>query len=367
MKSRPSTRRETVSDPESPLGVQVMATTLRQVRRAYEDLNWALFHSKLRAPVLEWAFTERELGAWVKGTRTLRLSARLLTRSWSELIEVLKHEMAHQYVDEVLHVVDETAHGASFRETCRARGIDARSAAPEESGLPNADELRILERIEKLLALASSDNQNEAETAMATARRLMLKYNIEQRPPAAAYGFRHLGAPTGRRMAWQRSLANLIAEFFFVEIIIIPVYRPLEGKMGSVVEACGSKTNLDVAEYAYVFLERAAQHLWQEHKRRSQIQSNADKQSYLLGVMTGFREKLARENQKAHKEGLVWVRNPELEDYFRRRHPRVRQIVGAAVRPKDSFFAGHAAGERLVLHRGIEHGAASGSPRLLRS
>src|SRR5690606_8871894 len=97
---------------------------------------------------------------------------------------------------------------------------------------------KILERISHLLALAQSDNENEAQVAMTKARRLMLKYNIEAAIAGASrrYSFRHLGKPTGRRMAWQRALANLLSEFFFVEIVIVPVYRVHEKARWSVIE-----------------------------------------------------------------------------------------------------------------------------------
>ena len=71
------------------------------------------------------------------------------------LVEVLKHEMAHQFVDEVLGVHDEPDHGPVFRQVCDERGIDARAA-----GAPDADRARdhVLDRIAKLLALAGSPN-----------------------------------------------------------------------------------------------------------------------------------------------------------------------------------------------------------------
>jgi len=79
----------------------------------------------------------------------------------------LKHEMAHQFVHEVLGE-QEAPHGPAFRATCARLGIDQRAG-----GLPqpaqSADQRRLLERVHKLLALAQSDNQHEAEAAAAAA------------------------------------------------------------------------------------------------------------------------------------------------------------------------------------------------------
>jgi hypothetical protein len=56
------------------------------------------------------------LGRWIESTRTLEISRPLvLEQPWGIVVEVLKHEMAHQYVSEVLGERHETAHGPNFR------------------------------------------------------------------------------------------------------------------------------------------------------------------------------------------------------------------------------------------------------------
>src|SRR5262249_18712892 len=128
--------------------------SLRAVRRVYEDLNASLFKERLRVPAFELSDAEGRLGRWSGESRTLELRRTLLVdHGWGVLVEVLKHEMAHQFVDEVLGVHDEPDHGPMFRKVCEERGIDARAA-----GAPVVDRLRdhVLERIAKLLALAES-------------------------------------------------------------------------------------------------------------------------------------------------------------------------------------------------------------------
>lgn len=52
---------------------------------------------------------------------------------------------------------------------------------PDADGEARGDELKkIMERVEKLLALAKSDNENEAALAMAQAQRLMSRYSIKE-------------------------------------------------------------------------------------------------------------------------------------------------------------------------------------------
>lgn len=345
-----------------------MRLVFRALLAEYAVLNEHLFGQSLRTPLFELSSSTRELGAFAPGTRTLRLATRLLDGPWTVLVEVLKHEMAHQFVFEVLRVADETAHGPVFRRVCAERGIDPGAAGvPEgEAARQDPEALRQLARIEKLLALAESDNQHEAEVAMTAARRLMLKYNLSERASGATrkYSFRHVGAPTGRRTAWQRMLGTILAEFFFVEAIIVPSFRVKDGKHTTVLELCGTEANLEIAAYTHDFLERTAEALWKRARRELGLSGNSDRLSFLYGAMSGFSDKLRAEAKRGEKEGLVWAGDPQLSAYFRARHPRVRSSSSQGAGSRDAFQKGHAAGGKIVIHRGVQAGG-SGGPRAL--
>jgi hypothetical protein len=282
----------------------------------------------------------------------------LLSHGWGVLEEVLKHEMAHQYVDEVLLVRDQPAHGPAFRQVCEERGIDARATgAPNVAGSSTHP---ILDRIAKLLALADSPNEHEAQAAMSAAQRLMLKHNIE----AAITGtgelscFRHVGKPTGRVSEHERRLAMILDEHFFVQVIWVPVWRVAEGKRGSVLEVCGSRDNVELAAYVYDFLMHAAVSLYNEDRRRRGDRSHQARRKFLAGVMSGFHERLQRERRKSEAEGLVWSSDPALTKYFRKRHPYVRWARHSISAGGEAYSRGQRAGQQLVLHRGIKSGAA---------
>jgi hypothetical protein len=349
------------------LDALLLTHALREVQKAYQSLNDTLFGGSLRPACLAWSENAAELGAWFAGSRALNLNAKLVRGPWGALIEVLKHEMAHQFVSEVLAAEDDGPHGPVFRKVCEERGIDARGSGSPQAGSGQAPEsLRVLERVSRLLSLAASDNRHEAEAAMTAARRLMLKHNIQEATLGASdHTFRHLGTPTQRRQAWQRTLANILCEYFFVEVIIVPIFDVRLGKNASVIEICGTPTNLEVAAYAHDFLERAATELWLE-RRRNEGSAAGGRNAFLLGVMTGFRAKLERERKEEKGAGLIWVGDPLLGRYFRRRHPYIRSVSGRGVRRDGAFTAGHAAGESLVFRRGMSEGPSGAPPRLLR-
>jgi hypothetical protein len=337
------------------------AAIVRELRAAWRQLNEVYFRSALSMPTLELVPSRATLGRWVAGLRTLEISRPLvLDQPWGAVIEVLKHEMAHQYVHEVLHETSESPHGRAFRDACARLGVDARA-----SGIPvpaqNDAETRVVERIARLLALAESPNQHEAEAAMAAAQRLMLKHNLDavRATTPRDYAFVHLGRPTGRVGEHERLVAMILGRHFFVEAIWVPVYRPLEGKRGSVLEICGSRSNIATAEYVHGFLHDTAERLWQEHKRARAIPSDRERRAFLAGVMTGFADKLGKQESQSRNEGLVWVRDADLDGYFRRRHPHVRHVRHTGQRRTGTWAEGRAAGSRIVLHRPVREASTS--------
>lgn len=348
------------------LTAELERLALRAARRVYEDLNQSLFRSALRTPAFELSDAAGRLGRWVGGARTLELARTLLVEhGWGVLVEVLKHEMAHQYADEVLGVHDEAAHGSTFRRICAERGIDARAA-----GAPRAEhtaEEHVLERVAKLLALAESPNEHEAQAAMSAAQRLMLKHNLDSltRSTRPVYDFRHLGAPSGRIGESQRILAHILAEHFFVEVIWVPVWRPLEGRRGSVLEVCGSPENLELAEYVHAFVNHTGARLFGEYRAGDRRRSARERERFLAGLMAGFREKLDSERKKSRAAGLIWRGDGELHDFFRGRHPHIRMTRHATHSGTEAYARGREAGQRLVVHRGVKATASEGAPRLL--
>ncbi|HKU41408.1 MAG TPA: DUF2786 domain-containing protein [Polyangiales bacterium] len=341
------------------------AALLRQLARHYADFNWQYFGNRLQSLPLGVIDQVSQLGRYTRDPRRIELSSALISEhAWGVVLEVLKHEMAHQFVAEVLGETEESSHGPSFQRVCERMGIDARA-----SGLPEAkpaERSPILERIRKLFALAQSDNQHEAEVAMRAAHRLMLRHNVQEVSDGASpdFGFRHLGRATGRVSEAESVLAALLGEFFFVQPIWIGVFRVHDAKRASVLEITGRHENLAMAEYVHGFLLQTAEALWREHKSARGIAGNADRRAFQAGVMRGFAEKLRAERKREAGAGLVWVGDAAADRYFERRHPRVRTTSYGSSEHSDAASHGHAAGREIVLSRPLARGQ-SGERRAL--
>lgn len=348
------------------LSAALEAALLHELQLEAAWISRVRFGGRLKPAILALSEAPSRHGRWISATRTIELSrALVLERPWPEVIGVLEHELAHQFVDEVLGVRGETAHGETFRRVCAERGIDARAAgAPVASDHGAID--RVLDRIRKLLALAGSPNQHEAEMAMRKAHELMLRHNIEEARAHAEREFevRYLGAPDKRRTRVESDIAVVLGESFFVKVIRLPVYLPRSGTRGSVYEVSGTRANVEMAAHVFAFLLATAERLWRDNRRDARVRSGRDRLSYQAGVVRGFRDKLVAERTELRGTGLVWRGDARLDAFYRARHPRVT-TRSRAVRVDGAHAAGREAGRSVVLHRPVES-SGGGPTRLLR-
>lgn len=339
---------------------ELEASLLRELARHWRDVNRTFFKTALRQPVIRLDDVSATLGRWELNSRSISLSRPFVMEAkWGSVVEVLKHEMVHQYVHEVLGAIDETAHGPAFASTCARMGIDAAACGMPDGNGESEDRGRLRKRVSALLALADSPNRHEAENAAALAQRLMLKHNIALSQERRRYGFSQLGMPKGRIQEYEHILAAIMAEHFFVEAIWVPAYRPFDGKRGSVLEICGTPENLELAGYVHGFLSATAERLWQRHRKEQHIAGNRDRRGYLAGVMEGFRERLESEKRQNTQRGLVWVGDADLGRYHRARHPHVRSVRIGGHGLSDARRSGREAGRNIVLHRGVRATATS--------
>ncbi|HVY61135.1 MAG TPA: hypothetical protein VHF22_05745, partial [Planctomycetota bacterium] len=86
---------------------------------------------------------------------------------------------------------------------------------------------------------------------------------------------------------------------------------------------------------------------------------------FIEGVITGFGDKLRDQREMLkQKHEIVWVEDPGLKEFFKKRHPRLRSERLYASWGTDAFDAGMSAGAALRLTRAIRSHQGDGG-RLL--
>ncbi len=320
---------------------------------------------QMRRPLFRLSDMKQCLGYWSKSKREICLSIDfVLNHPWDSIKDVLLHEMAHQLASEVFSGEDESAHGPIFQEACLLL-----RANPKASGKYRtlheqiqydsvATEDKIIIRIKKLMALAESRNQNEAEAAMAKARLLIKKYNVQLIQTDAKRGYKSifLGFPRLRHSSDEYYLANLIIDYYFVKGVWVSAFVLDKGKMGRVLEISGTDKNLMIAEYVYMFIKLYCNRKWDEYKVGT-LYNHYHRIDFSTGIIKGFRQKLEdQDNGRSAVEGweMVVVEDSRLRQFVDYKYPNLKTTLKYSGHRSPAVEAdGIAIGRNLVISKGI--------------
>jgi len=335
----------------------------------WELALWRLeprYRSKLRKPLFGLNDRGRRMGGWHAERREISLERHFaVTCSWAALRAVLHHEMAHQMADELFDGRRESPHGPSFRRACRCLRIDSSASGqyqPVGKAHPGAQtdpEDRILIRIQKLMALAQSQNAHEAEAAMLKAHRLIARYHIDLIQLEEKRGFvtRLISSPAVRHSREKYTLAGLLQDYYFVQGIWVSAYVLDRGRVGRALEISGMTKDVELAAYVFDFVLGYIERRWRAYRRETPGRG-VRKVDFAEGVVAGFRETLER--QKRHLAdtepayALVLKEDAELTAYMKHVYPSTGRIYHGEILQDDEVFSdGVEAGRGLVISKGV--------------
>lgn len=214
---------------------------------------------------------------------------------------------------------------------------------------------RVRDTVAKLMALGSSPNEHEAAAAIRKARCLMLQHEIEfVESDEERFGVVQLGPIRRRRHAWEYTLAQVLAEFFFVKVIWSRSYDSARLTSGHVLHVYGTHANLEMAGYVHSFLSQVMDVLWERHRSRAGLADNRGRLRYMDGVLRGFGDRLREQDAEVRETGaLVWKGDVRLDCFFRYHNPRTRTVYGQVTAGSRAFEAGQRDGRTVRLSRPI--------------
>jgi len=339
--------------------------------------------SKMKKPLFSLRDMGRKLGTWSSEKNEISLSRdHVLNCPWDDTREILIHEMAHQYADQVLHARDETPHGPLFRNACQRLRANpsasghVRTLHERLQSNPRDHHDRHLMRIKKLMSLAESKNQHEAEAAMAKAHDLMKKYNLQviAQHQTREFVSVFVGRPALRHFRESYYIANLLQDYYFVQGLWVSAYVLEKGKMGRVLEISGTCRNIKIATYVYDFVNRYIDSQWAAYKKNKKM-NRYRKSDFAVGLVEGFTNKLAcrknapKKDRPPETRALVKFQDPQLGEYMSHRYPHTRSFSRKTENHDAGILEdGFKIGEKMVISKGIVHNGSSGgagTPKLL--
>lgn len=192
--------------------------------------------------------------------------------------------------------------------------------------MENSDGL--LNKVKKLLALASSANEHEAKIAAEKAQELMLRHNLSMQEITLSdedYAEIEILSVCGINKA-QNLIINILQKHFFVKAILS--YNPISytgNKRNPHIKIVfyGTKANIEVAKYVFEYLKSTYARLWRDYKKQNSALTERYRYSYHLGLTRGINANLEALKTKVQDEmGLVVIEDPMLKKRVENIKPR---------------------------------------------
>jgi hypothetical protein len=353
---------------------------INQLYKEHKDISW-FYRVKLSPVIIRVADMAGAWGKWEAFYRTITISVQLIeNHSWDVVIEILKHEMAHQFVSENARDHDETAHGEHFKSACRRLGVAKwarRASGPLPDKIPgirerviSPDDLRLLERVEKLLSLAQSSNEHEAFLAMQKSRELCAKHNLEKiahNLSDDSMDSLYLTRQKKKTDPVEAKILSILNDHFSVKVIHTSLFDAKLCQKFQAAEVLGRRESILMADYVYNFLHQQCDLLWLQFKKSKGLHGS-NRRSYQLGILAGFDDKLADSrlrapdiNKKIESLGhdlfaLQKIDNAQLNEFVATRYPRLsKKSWGAGHLDRSVFGAGQVEGRKLNFNRPISN------------
>ncbi|AZZ35731.1 hypothetical protein CIK05_02585 [Bdellovibrio sp. qaytius] len=283
--------------------------------------------------------------------KTISISRNLIQKfSWAHVVGVLKHEMAHQWVYEN-YPSDTQAHGKEFHLACeklKLQAVYSSSKVELTAENPNfhvVDETNpLIEKVKKLMSLATSANEHEASLAATRVRELYMKYNLEHADLGEKSEVSHLIISTGKKRLSliEKKIIAMLVEFYFVQVIVVQEFSSKTLTHYQALEVIGLKENALMAEYVYQFLLRATK--------------GYPSTSMKLGLLDGFAQKLKGHSlvKEPNQKALIVRAEAKLEDYVHDYFPRLRSLRSSSRQISSSDYNhGVSQGQKLNLNKPI--------------
>ena len=350
---------------------------LCQMTREYQDICYQ-YRLPLHPPVLTIDFNRVQLGSWSTANRTLSLSHFLISEHpWNLTLQVLKHEMAHQMVSEV-YCRPDVGHGSLFRECCGRLGLDASFqrasgdladaiTAMDSGSTATGQGRQIIDKVRKLMALGSSDNEHEAALAVQRAGELLARYRLDFAALTEDEGLVHRTIDTGSQSlpVHRKTICAILESCFAVRVICASIYDPKANLSHKTIELLGREEEVAIAGHCYHFLENRLDTLWRRNRNRFTGNGRIAKKSYYLGLLAGFRQTLeqSRHHAQPHapsagqNQRLPALQARQLDDFVAYRFPRLRRLRGRAMTMNgEAYQRAVADGRELTLHQPMNGG-----------
>lgn len=284
-----------------------------------------------------------------------------------QLHHIIRHELAH-YLTFIKYGFQVPSHGAEFRNLCQQMGwgkeVYLAKIHLEKNEHPSDiyKDSDVLRKVQKLMALATSSSQHEAESAMIKSQQLLLKHNIDSKYTHSSNEkvFLKRIMQQKQRSAKMRAIAKILEAFF-----VSAVFH--QGKEGVVLEIVGNEVNLQIADYVADVLQNKLEDLWESAKKEHRLKGVIAKNSFFTGIAKGYCTKLntLKQSYPGEVSSALLVIEKKLQTATAMVYPRLRSTTTRSNYCPESAILGEKAGRQLQINPSVNGQSKSSTSHLL--
>lgn len=224
----------------------------------------------------------------------------------------------------------------------------------------------VMGKIQKLIALAASANEHEAESAMRHCGHILQKWNLSMEDIRGKDETDMINLKVrGRRdrcNRWEAILCNGIAQAFGAKVVMLPGF-PWH------MSILGVKQDVEMVKHFYIYLRTLVPNWADNNISRKQMpelknsgQIISAKNSYCRGMTSTICKRMVQ-LYEARKEvepntslALIRVREGEVAEFLNQEFPKLRSNKSAPIKNGDAFMQGLKDGKDVSLVKPIEGG-----------
>jgi hypothetical protein len=277
----------------------------------------------------------------------------LMHTNRAQLYNIIRHEIAH-YIIFVNFGPYVQPHGVAYRSFCQDIGWGEEVYSATTCLDDNISPVGILEnsalrKVQKLMALSTSANENESEQAIIKAQQLLLKHNIESKytedENEENICLKRI-MKQKKENAKMRAIASILKTFF-----VNPVFNRMSNYIH--LEIVGTAVNIEIAEYVAAVLDFDLDRLWGlAQKQHAHLKGMVAKNSFFYGIAKGYCNKIEL-LQKSYQSDLansLMVIEKKLIDATDMVYPRLSSGKSGGSYCQESSLLGQQAGRQLNIN-----------------
>lgn len=220
--------------------------------------------------------------------------------------------------------------------------------------------IKVVEKIKKLLALSESSNENEAKLAMLKAQELLIKHKLSLQEVRDLKIHNSIikerkSKITFTKAKWKAHLARLIGDNF-------GCYHFFKTRHTNTIVFFGREEDVEVCNivlgYAVDCIDNSIKKLQYKY-RKDGLSVKGLANDYAIGFIDGLREQFEKQKKKHQEWGLVLVKDKEVVEAYEQKEKEFEGSVNTSIKfkgHKDIYFKGHEDGQNFSVSDKIAEG-----------